>query len=100
MKNITAKELFSTMLLFEIGNTILFAHGISAKQDSWIAILFAMITSLPLLYIYLFLFNNLNMNLTQILENLLGKFLGIFISSIYALYFFFMFYNICTIDSY
>ncbi|MCP2239018.1 hypothetical protein BD412_000257 [Thermoanaerobacterium thermosaccharolyticum] len=33
MKSVTQKELLFSIFLFEIGNTILFAHGISAKQD-------------------------------------------------------------------
>ncbi|AFK87290.1 GerAB/ArcD/ProY family transporter [Thermoanaerobacterium saccharolyticum] len=90
MKSVTIKELFSAMFLFEIGNTILFAHGISAKQDSWIAVLLAMISALPLLYLYIFLYNTYNINLTEILKVSFGKIIGRIISIIYMFYFFYM----------
>lgn len=90
MKSVTIKELFSAMFLFEIGNTILFAHGISAKQDSWIAVLLAMISAIPLLYLYVFLYNTYKVNLTEILKISFGKIIGKMISIIYMFYFFYM----------
>ncbi|MDI3311818.1 MAG: GerAB/ArcD/ProY family transporter [Thermoanaerobacterium sp.] len=88
MKSVTIKELFSAMFLFEIGNTILFAHGISAKQDSWIAVLLAMISALPLLYLYIFLYKKYKVNLTEILKISFGNIVGRTISIVYMFYFF------------
>ncbi|SNX54552.1 endospore germination permease [Thermoanaerobacterium sp. RBIITD] len=87
MKSITIKELFSTMFLFEIGSAILFALGISAKQDAWIAIIIATLAAFPLIYLYLTLFKIYNVNLAKILEATFGKFLGKVLSAIYVIYF-------------
>ncbi|MEG6569822.1 endospore germination permease [Thermoanaerobacterium thermosaccharolyticum] len=90
MKSVTQKELLFSIFLFEIGNTILFAHGISAKQDSWMAILLAMASALPLLYLYIFLYQQYRLNLTEILKLSFVKPIGKVLSAVYMLYFFYM----------
>ncbi|WKV09560.1 endospore germination permease [Thermoanaerobacterium sp. CMT5567-10] len=90
MKSVTQKEIFYAMFLFEIGNTILFAHGISAKQDSWMAVLLAMVSALPLLYLYIFLYKKYKANLTEILKLSFGNIVGRALSAIYMFYFFYM----------
>lgn len=87
LKSVSYKEFFSLMFLFEIGSAILFALGISAKQDAWLSVLIAMILALPLIYSHLALFKKYNANLAEISEVVLGKILGKILSFIYAFYF-------------
>ncbi|WKV08121.1 GerAB/ArcD/ProY family transporter [Thermoanaerobacterium sp. CMT5567-10] len=87
MKKITYTELFSAMLVFELGSAILFVLGISAKQDAWIAMIIATLAAFPLVYMYLTLFKKYNANLPQILEGVFGKIVGKALSAIYAIYF-------------
>ena len=87
MKKITYTELFSAMLVFELGSAILFVLGISAKQDAWIAMIIATIAAFPLVYMYVTLFKKYDANLPQILEGVFGKIVGKALSAIYAIYF-------------
>lgn len=87
MKKITYTELFSAMLVFELGSAILFVLGISAKQDAWLSMIIATIAAFPLVYMYVVLFKKYNANLPQILEAAFGKILGKALSAIYAIYF-------------
>ncbi|WP_434655389.1 GerAB/ArcD/ProY family transporter [Thermoanaerobacterium thermosaccharolyticum] len=87
MKKITYTELFSAMLVFELGSAILFVLGISAKQDAWIAMIIATLAAFPLVYMYVTLFKKYNANLPQIFEASFGKILGKALSAIYAIYF-------------
>ena len=89
MEQITKTQLFSLMLLFEIGSTTLFALGIGAKQDAWIVILIATIISFGLIWIFTQIQKQYpDKNLVEILQSLLGKWLSVPIILLYALYFF------------
>ncbi|MGM7719253.1 GerAB/ArcD/ProY family transporter [Metabacillus sp. Hm71] len=89
MVQITKIQLFSLMLLFEIGSTTLFALGIGAKQDAWIVILIASFMSLGLLWIFTEIQKQYpDKNLVEILQSLLGKWLSFPLILLYALYFY------------
>lgn len=88
MTRISRHQLFSLMILFEIGSTTLFALGIDAKQDAWIAILLAMLAGFVLLWIYTELQKYFpDKNLVEIIISLLGKFLGVPLTLLYAFFF-------------
>ncbi|WP_054972795.1 endospore germination permease [Paenibacillus sp. A3] len=89
MARINKSQLFSLILLFELGSTTLFALGIEAKQDAWIAILIATAIGLGLLWVYLSIQTYYpNQNLGNILIDVLGKAVGIPLVLLYGLYFF------------
>ncbi|WP_078409883.1 GerAB/ArcD/ProY family transporter [Priestia abyssalis] len=89
MIQITKSQLLSLMLLYEIGSTTLFALGIRAKQDAWIAVLFATLISLGLLWIYTEIQKQYpGKDFVDILQSLLGKWLATPLILLYALYFF------------
>ncbi|QZY54173.1 GerAB/ArcD/ProY family transporter [Crassaminicella profunda] len=81
-------QLFSLIVLFEIGSTTLFALGIDAKQDAWIAILLGMFFGLILLWVYTELQKSFpTKNLVEIIIVLVGKTIGYPLAFLYALYF-------------
>jgi len=88
MECISKHQLFSLIMLFEIGSTTLFALGIKAKQDAWIVIFVAMLFGFFWLWIYTELQKNfLGKNLAEIIILLLGKPIGIPLILLYAQYF-------------
>ena len=85
---ITLKQLFSLIILFQIGSTTMFSLGIAAKEDAWITIIVAMFAGFILLWIYTEIQKNYpEKNFTEIIIILLGKPLGIPLVFLYALYF-------------
>jgi len=89
MPKITTKQLFSLIVLFEIGSAIIFAQGIDAKQDAWIAIAIALCVGFLLMWMYTELQKKFpNKNLAQIIIVLTGKVIGIPLILMFALYFF------------
>lgn len=88
-KKLNIDELFSLMMIFEIGTALLFCLGIAAKQDAWLAVLLAMTAAFFLIFVFILLFNKTNMNLAQILEYAFGKYIGKILSLLYAFYFFY-----------
>jgi len=85
---ITQKQLFSLIILFQIGSTTMFSLGIAAKEDAWLAIIVAMFAGFILLWIYTELQKSYpQKNLADIIIILLGKPLGIPLVFLYALYF-------------
>ncbi len=90
MPRISNKELLILMLLFQIGSTTLYALGIEAKQDSWIAILVALIISIPfVLIISEFQRNFPNKNYVEIINTIIGKWLGVPLSLLYGFLWFY-----------
>ncbi|MFA9397840.1 MAG: endospore germination permease [Clostridiaceae bacterium] len=49
---ITKKQAISTFILFTFGTNLILGTGLAAKKDAYIAIIFSMIISLPLILIY------------------------------------------------
>ncbi|MBZ4644890.1 MAG: spore germination protein [Petroclostridium sp.] len=88
MLRISKHQLFCLIILFEIGSTTLFALGIDAKQDAWIAILVAMLIGFVLLWLYTGLQKYFpEKNFAQIIITLLGKVIGMPLVFFYGLYF-------------
>jgi len=89
-KKININEMFYMMIIFEIGTSVLFCLGIDAKQDSWIAVIFAMIISFPIIVMYIKIFLKSNMNFANTLQYTFGNYLGKFFSFLYGVYFFYI----------
>ena len=89
MIRISHFQLFALIMLFEIGSTTLFALGLDAKQDAWIAILIAMLLGFGLIWVYTEIQKYYpNKNLADILVTVLGKWIGGPLVILYALEFF------------
>jgi spore germination protein KB len=81
-------QLFCLIMLFEIGSSTLFALGIDAKQDAWIAIIISMFIAIILMCIYVKLCSFFpEKNLIDIIITVLGKFIGMPLAFIYGLFF-------------
>ncbi|MCC5465782.1 GerAB/ArcD/ProY family transporter [Pelosinus baikalensis] len=88
MIRISNYQLFSLMVLFEIGSSILFVSGIDAKQDAWIVVLLSMFVGFALMWVYTELQKKFPQeNLAAIIIKILGKYLGIPLVLLYALFF-------------
>jgi len=88
MERISTSQLLCLMILYEIGTTILFALGIKAKQDAWIAIIIAMIIGFLLILIYTTIQKAYpNKHLGDIFLSVFGKWVGRVVILLYALYF-------------
>ncbi|MDP4089762.1 MAG: GerAB/ArcD/ProY family transporter [Bacillota bacterium] len=87
MNSISKHQLFSLMIIFEIGSTTLFALGIEGKQDAWIVILLAMVIGLCFVWVYCELQKAFpRKNFIEIINSILGKWLGIPLSLLYAVF--------------
>ncbi|NJJ39178.1 GerAB/ArcD/ProY family transporter [Paenibacillus apii] len=87
-EKISGWQLFSMIILFEIGTTVLFGLGMRAKQDEWLAILAAMLAGLALMRVYSKLCEYYpNRTLVQIIPEVVGKWIGYPLSLIYILNF-------------
>ncbi|RBW68676.1 GerAB/ArcD/ProY family transporter [Bacillus taeanensis] len=88
MSKISKTQIFTLIVLFEVGSTTLFAVGIKAKQDAWLAILIAMVIGWGILWMYNFIQQTYpDQHLGNILVTVLGKGLGSVLVFFYALYF-------------
>jgi spore germination protein KB len=75
------------MFIFEVGSTTLFALGIKAKQDAWIAILIALIIGLFFIWVYTEIQKAFpKKNYIDIIIIVLGKPIGIPLALLYAVY--------------
>ncbi|MBU5440138.1 endospore germination permease [Tissierella sp. MSJ-40] len=86
---ISTRQYISMIVMFIVGTTFVVGGQHKIKQDAWIAILVALIMSLPLIFIYgrlLRLFPN--KNLFDIFEKVFGKVVGKITILIYTFYFF------------
>lgn len=74
---ISDKQRIFVMVLFLVGSTSIFAPGLEAKKDAWIAIILAMIAIAPMIFIYGRL-NSIfpNKDLLDIIEICFGKVIG------------------------
>jgi spore germination protein KB len=95
-ETISSLQLFYILMGFEFGTAIILGIGSAAKQDVWIAILVASVTSLVLMSIYIKLSSFYpNYTLVQMLRELLGKFLAYPIIVIYIVYFIYIAGRVC-----
>ncbi|PAB56347.1 GerAB/ArcD/ProY family transporter [Anaeromicrobium sediminis] len=85
---INIRQLFSLMVLFEIGSAIVVGLGMKAKQDAWLAIILGMVSGLLLFLIYGYIFYQYpNLPLTSCIQKILGRYLGTLLAFSYILYF-------------
>ncbi len=85
---LSAHQLFSLIVLFELGSAIVVGVGKEAKQDAWLAVLLGMVAGLGLFMIYGWLHKLYpELSLSNILEKVLGKWLGRLLGVLYILYF-------------
>lgn len=86
---ISDKQGVALIVLFIIGTSIIYASGINAKKDIWIAIILSVIASVPFALIYArfsYVFNG--KNLFDICVICFGNLIGKLIVSIYIWFFF------------
>jgi spore germination protein KB len=84
-------QLFCLMFMFELGSSIVVGVGLQAKQDAWLAIVLGMLNGIILYSLYISLFLQFpDQSLTTYIPKIVGKFVGIPLSFIYILYFFYI----------
>lgn len=85
---IDKKELFSLLVLFELGSALLFSLGADAKQHAWLAVLLGMISGFGIIYFYIELARRTEYQpLTQVLRIYFGKYIGWIVGFTYVIYF-------------
>jgi spore germination protein KB len=90
VERISKFQLLALIIFHQIGSTTLFARGIEAKQDAWIAIIIGMIMGLMILWVYTEIqLSYPDKNLPEILMTVLGKWIASPLILLYALSFFF-----------
>jgi spore germination protein KB len=90
VERISKFQLLALIIFHEIGSTTLFARGIGAKQDAWIAIVIGMLMGFVILWVYTQIqLTYPNKNLPEILIAVLGKWVACPLALLYALSFFF-----------
>src|ERR1700719_4642873 len=88
VEHISKTQLFSLIVLHEIGSTTLFARGIEAKQDAWIAILLRMLVGFIMLWVYTGIqLGYPDKNFPEILNTVLGKWVAKPLILLYAVFF-------------
>lgn len=91
VERISNFQLFALIILHEIGSTTLFARGIEARQDAWIAILTGMLMGFIMLWVYTAIQQSYpEKNLPEILTTVLGKWVALPLILLYAFHFFFI----------
>ncbi|MBP3039536.1 GerAB/ArcD/ProY family transporter [Bacillaceae bacterium Marseille-Q3522] len=84
-------QLFTLMVLFEIGTSIVVGVGFEAGQDAWIAILLGTAGGLVIFSMYIYLYSRFpDVPLTSYLEKILGKIAGRILAVIYISYFLYL----------
>ncbi|MCK2005632.1 spore germination protein [[Brevibacterium] frigoritolerans] len=85
---ISSYQLFTLIVIFVIGTTVIFPLASDAKQAAWISILLGMFLGLPLLIIYGYLNRQYpDLLLTEYCKKILGKYIGTIIGILYILFF-------------
>ncbi|XEC94728.1 GerAB/ArcD/ProY family transporter [Paenibacillus tarimensis] len=81
-------QLFSLIVLFEIGTALMLPLGLDAKQDAWVAILVGLVGGLLLYWIYYSLYLQYpDLLLTSYIKKILGNYLGSILALLYILFF-------------
>lgn len=87
-EKITAWQLFSLVVLFELGTAIVVSFGLDAKKDAWIASLLGLGMGLCLFPVYVYLYKIFpNIPLTGYIRAVVGKYLGWPLGLLYVVYF-------------
>lgn len=81
-------QLFSLIVLFELGTALVVPVGLDARQAAWIAILLGFLGGILLLAVYVYLFRQYpHLPLTGYAQKLLGKYAGWPIGFFYVVFF-------------
>lgn len=84
-ENISEKQAISIMILFILGSTIVVGSGSLAGRDSWLATTISFLGAVPLYLMYSKILSSFpGLNIYEINEKLLGKYLGKFTSLLYV----------------
>jgi len=85
---ISLYQLYVLMVLFGLGSSSVVGLGATAKQDAWIAVILGTLGGIILFLIYGYLFKKYpDSSLIEIVEKILGKWIGRIIAILYILYF-------------
>ncbi|WP_214746983.1 GerAB/ArcD/ProY family transporter [Bacillus sp. ISL-34] len=85
---ISSYQLFTMIVTFVIGTTVIFPLASDAKQAAWISIILGMFCGLPLLIIYGYLNRQYpELLFTEYCKKILGKYIGTIIGIFYILFF-------------
>ncbi|OKL35679.1 GerAB/ArcD/ProY family transporter [Domibacillus mangrovi] len=85
---ISAYQLFTLLLLFELGSALVYTLANGAKQDAWMAVLMAMVGGFCLFFIHYRLYCYYpNLPPMEYMQMLLGPVLGKIIAFLFILYF-------------
>ncbi|MFD2671370.1 GerAB/ArcD/ProY family transporter [Marinicrinis sediminis] len=85
---ITTPQLFTSIVLFELGSSIVVGLGMQAKQDAWLALLIGLVPGLLIFAVYAYLHGVFpRYSLVGILFQLFGSWIGSCLSIVYILYF-------------
>lgn len=81
-------QLFSLIVLFELGTALIVPLGVEAKQDAWLAELLGLTGGIVLLLQYFYLYHHFpNLLLTSYIQKIFGKYIGWIIALSYILFF-------------
>lgn len=84
---ISEKQGISLVIIFIMGSASVMVTGLEAKQDAWIAIIFAIVFSIPMILIYAHIQSLFpGKNLFEIIEISLGKVIGKIIVILFTWY--------------
>lgn len=90
-EKISLWQFFLLIFIFETGSAVVVGIAGEAKKDAWLAVLFATIIGLLIVWFYFFIIQKGDhKNLFQIMEYCFGKFLGKVVILIYIIYFFYI----------
>lgn len=90
-EKVSLTQLFTLILGFNLGSSLVFGIGLEAREDSWLVILFSTFIGVIIAYLYYHMIMlQPNKNLYQILEFCFNRPVEIIIGFIYAVYFFYI----------
>ena len=84
---ISDRQGLALAILFMFGESSILVAGLTAQKDLWLAIILSILMALPLMFIYIGLFNSMpGKNLFDMIEFCFGKWIGKGIILLYAWY--------------
>ncbi|KYG26180.1 GerAB/ArcD/ProY family transporter [Priestia endophytica] len=85
---ISVIQLFSLMLIFNMGTAVVISYGAKAGKDAWVAILLAMCGGVALFFIHYYSFRQYpHLLFIEYIRKIFGKYLGWVLGLIYCLFF-------------
>lgn len=84
MKVLSASQMWSLQLLFQIGSNVVFGFASGAKQDAWIVAFLSGVIGLGLVWMYSKIYEwHIGLNWVSIQQAVIGKWLGSTVSLVY-----------------